>query len=195
MDPKLLRLLQTIGYLNFATDPADEPGGGDKAAGSAGDEGNDPESDDDKDEKLGEPGKKALVAERDARKQAEKDLAEARARLKDLEDAGKTDDQKLRDEHETLKAELAKVTKERDDLVSEKTVAELRTTVLGEKEVPKEGHALVRGATREELEASADAVLELLKSTHRMPAPRDRSGGTQASVAAGREMFAHERKN
>ena len=51
----------------------------------------------DGDEQLGEPGKKALAAERKAARDAQRRLAEAEAKLQAIEDAGKTELQKATD--------------------------------------------------------------------------------------------------
>ena len=194
MPVELLKFLQSIGAISTIESSGDGGSTEPTSSDNPGDDGNPSSTDEiEDDEPLGEPGKKALIAERearkeadDARKQAEKDLSAAQARIKELEDAS-NGDQKLRDD-------LAVVTKERDKLKAEKESSELRAEVLSEKKVPQNGHALVRGATREELEASADAVLDLLKSAHHIPAPRERSGQKPASVAAGREMFANDKK-
>lgn len=57
---------------------------------------------------LGDPGKKALSAEREARKQAERELAAATARLKEIEDANLSDMERAQVEAQEAKAEAAK---------------------------------------------------------------------------------------
>lgn len=113
-------------------DPKDDPATGDPA-----DEG---------DDDLGDKGKKALSAERKKARDAEKAAADLRTKLKELEDADKSEVQKLRDEN----AELTK------DLNNAKARA-LRLEIAGEKGVKPR---YLTGDTREELEAAADEYLE-----------------------------------
>jgi colicin import membrane protein len=61
------------------------------------------------DEKLGEPGLKALQAERDARAKAEKDAADAKAELQKIEDAKLSDIQRAQKERDDAAAENAKL--------------------------------------------------------------------------------------
>jgi hypothetical protein len=93
---------------------------------------------------LGDAGKKALAAERDARKAAEKELAKYRKAEADKADADKTEAEKR------AAAELRAVD------------AELRATrleVAHEKGLtPAQAKRLV-GATKEELEADADEII------------------------------------
>lgn len=97
------------------------------------------------DEPLGEGGLKALSAERDARKAAEKAAADALAKVKEYEDRDKTEVQKQQEALERAQKELA-------DL----TVAKTRAEVAAAKGVPA---VLLNGSTQEELEASADALI------------------------------------
>lgn len=68
------------------------------------------------DEPLGEPGKTALLKERDTRKAAEKRASEAEARLRELEDAGKTEAQKQADALKRAEAELESIRAEKQRL-------------------------------------------------------------------------------
>lgn len=135
------------------------------------------------DEPLGAPGLAALQSEREARSTAEKDLAAARTQLQALEDAGKTEQQRVDDELARKKQEIAEL-----------TVAKTRAEVAATKKVPA---ALLTGATQAEIEASADALLQF-KGTEpeTPPAPQpqryvipDEAGvpaiGKQESIAAG----------
>lgn len=56
---------------------------------------------------LGEGGEKALKAEREARKTAERQLREAQQRLQEFEDRGKTEAEKLAERAASAEAELA----------------------------------------------------------------------------------------
>lgn len=62
------------------------------------------------DEPLGEPGKKALEAERKARAAAEKALAEREAKLKEIEDRDKSEEQKRQEERDRLAREVEELT-------------------------------------------------------------------------------------
>lgn len=188
MDPMFLKFLQSVGAIACVTDPNDEPGGDDpKPTPKPGED----DGGKDGDEPLREPGKKALVAEREAREQAEKDLRAANARVKEFEDAGKTDDQKTQDALEKLRADLADVTKERDELVSEKETSKLRTEVLDAKEVPERLRRHVHGSTKDELEASADEVLADFHEENPMRTlnPRKRDTTPKQGVSAGGDLY------
>ena len=108
-------------------------------------------------EPLGEPGKAALQAERDARKTADKALSDALAKLKAFEDKDKTDQQRADDELAATKAQIAEL-----------TVAKTRAEVAAAKGVPV---ALLSGSTQAEVEASADALLQFKGTTTMPPAP------------------------
>lgn len=192
MDPMFLKFLQSIGAIACVTDPAGEAGGDDESKSAEGASKDDnPKPAGDGDEPLGEPGKKALVAERDARKQAEKDRDAALARIKEFEDAGKTDDQKLRDEFEQIRTSLDTITKERDALVSEKATSKLRAEVLEAKEVPERLRKWVKGSTKEELETAADAVLADFRDENpvNIPGPKKRETTPKVGVSAGGDLY------
>lgn len=145
-----------------AGDPAggtggDDPNGGDGPNGGAG--GGDPKGtpaggDDPKGgEPLGAPGIKALEAERESVKQLKAQLAERDAKIKGFEDSGKTDEEKreqeladLRNGKSTSESELAKT-----------QLAVLQYQVAAAKGLDLEAAERLRGATKEELEADADA--------------------------------------
>lgn len=97
------------------------------------------------DEPLGAPGLSALKSEREAKAAAEKRAAAAEAKVKEFEDRDKSETQKQQEA-------LAQAQKELADL----TVAKTRAEVAAAKGVPA---ALLNGATQEELEASADALI------------------------------------
>lgn len=146
------------------------------------------------DEKLGEPGLRALQAERDARSKAEKDLADARAALQQIEDAKLSDIQRAQKEAADIAAEAATLKLEN-----------ARLAALAEHPVPKDYQDLVTGTDAESFLASAKKVAALAAAASgkvppldRIPDSGDRSknnGVTPAgSVAAGREMFAAKKK-
>lgn len=93
---------------------------------------------------------KALARKHEAQAKANADAAK---RLQEIEDAGKT-------EQERLSEQLAIAAKERDEAAGKLT----RYEVAADKSLPQNAVALLTGSTREEIEASADALLELLQS-------------------------------
>ncbi len=97
-------------------------------------------------EPLGEAGLAALKSEREARKAAEKATADALARVKEFEDREKTEAQKQQEALESAQRQLAEL-----------TVAKTRAEVSAAKGVPAN---LLAGSTQEELEASADALIQ-----------------------------------
>lgn len=149
----------------------------------------------DADEKLGEPGLKALQSERDARTKAEKDLADARAALQKIEDA------KLSD--------IEKAQKERDDAAAE--AAQLRTdnarlAALAKHPVPAGYQDLVTGTDVASFEASAKKISDLYaKAEGKAPRPdpvpssgsRDGSSSNNSagtSLDSGRDLYNSKHK-
>lgn len=111
-------------------------------------------------EQLGDAGKKALEAEREARKSLEKQLREATkarealdAKVREFEDRDKSDIEKRDTRIKELEAALA----ESNTALSRKDIDILRRDVAREKNVPI---SAVTGDTKEEMEAAADALLE-----------------------------------
>lgn len=140
------------------------------------------------DDKLGEAGLKALQAERDARKAAEKALTDAQT----VWETEKAD----------YVAQLASKDQERETAVKEAVekaakaeATALRVTIAARKGIDPELADRLVGATREELEADADKLLQ-----HFMPGrvpPRDpsqgkhREGGSGGTVESGKDLY-HE---
>lgn len=109
------------------------------------------------------------------------DLKTAASRLQEIEDAGKSEQQKLADQLATLQQQLA----QRDKEVSELAEAKLRAEVAATKKVPP--HRL-HGKTQEELEADADRYLSELaeaagsaRPTRKPPAPTGLKSGASSS--------------
>ena len=109
------------------------------------------------DEALGEGGKKALVAEREARETAEKALA---ALQREIEDSKKTAEQKAADDLEAARKEAA-----------ENATKALRYEVAAEKGLDLALASRLTGATREELEADADVLKGLIPTSEPPAAP------------------------
>ena len=116
-------------------------GGGSGEAGTEGDE------------QLGEGGKKALLAEREANKTLKADIATMSQELQKLRDAGKTDAQRESDRV----AQLEKSTSEQAVTIAQKDSIILRYQVAAAKGLDLEAAERLRGGSKEELEADADA--------------------------------------
>jgi DNA repair exonuclease SbcCD ATPase subunit len=109
---------------------------------------------------LGDGGKKALESEREARKALEKQLKDAtraleaaEGKVRQFEDRDKSENDKLSARIKELETALA----ERDSDLSKKDKDILRRDVARTKGVPV---SAVTGDTQEEMEASADDLLE-----------------------------------
>lgn len=101
---------------------------------------------------LGDAGKKAIEAERRARRAAEKQVADLDARLKEFEDRDKTESTRAIERAEAAEraAAAAEARATRLEIAAEKGLT------------PAQAKRLV-GETREELEADADELLETFK--------------------------------
>ena len=117
-------------YLRFVTDP---PGDEDNPSPEGG--------------QLGESGIKALQAESDARKAAEKALTEASAKW------------------EVEKAALAQQAQQATETATKAQAEAARIAVFRQKSIPPELEKYVSGSTSEELAASADEVLSAFRPT------------------------------
>ena len=146
-------------------------------------------------DKLGEGGLKALKAEREARAKAEKDLAERDRRIKELEDAGKSEDQKRIERLEALEKSDA----EKAATLAAKDAMLLRYEIAADKGIDLKAAARLQGTTREEIAADADELKKLLSpgrsgdgtQFHReREANGGQGGGTSSSLQAGRDAFA-----
>lgn len=134
---------------------------------------------------LGEAGQKALAAERRlktaAEKQAkatQKQLDDMTARLKQYEDAQKSDLDKAADRATTAEAAAASA-----------TAKLLRYEVAAKKKLPAEWAARLQGSTAEELETDADQLLAALGTQQQRQAP-SYDGGVRKSAAAPTDMNA-----
>ena len=123
---------------------------------------------------VGEGGKRIEVpAEfKAALQKANKEAESFRLKLKEYEDRDKTDAQKIQEERDALKIE-------RDAL----KIENMRRDVALAKGIPLEAASRLVGATREELEADADALAGVLKGAK--PAFGNVTA-TSTSTAAGR---------
>ena len=108
---------------------------------------------------LGDPGKRALDAERKARKAAEKAAADAAAKVKEYEDAQKSEAERL----------AAKVT-ELETRAAKAEAAALRAQIVNELEIPADIAADIAGSTPEEYRAAAERIKARLAPA-KSPAP------------------------
>lgn len=123
-----------------------DPGGGDKP-GSGDPKPTPPKSK--VDDPLGEPGLKALQAEREAREKAEKELKELK------------EQQSKQSGTPPKEAEPAGEKQASQPAAPDQSLAVARLEALLDHPVPKEYRHLVQGDTKEEIEASAKAISEL----------------------------------
>lgn len=107
---------------------------------------------------LGDGGKKALEAERRARRQAEKAASEYAAKVKAYEDAQKSETERLTEQLEQYKATAAKAEAET-----------LRLRVAAESGLPADLHEFLVGSDEDELRAKAQ---KLMAATAAATAPR-----------------------
>lgn len=105
-------------------------------------------------DELGDAGKKALDAERKARRDAERRAKDAEGQLKEIEDRDKSDSEKLTEK-------LTAAEKRADD--AEKRA--LRAEVAHEKGLTAAQAKRLSGDTRDDLEADADELLEVFQPT------------------------------
>lgn len=171
-----LRFIETPDPAAGGGSPADQPTETEEPKGSQGDPDN-----------LGESGKRALAAERDARKAAEKAAADALAKVKAFEDAQKTDTEKAADA-------LADAQK----AAAESAARALRYEAAAAEGLPLSAAGRLVGDTLEALRDDAKALKALLGTSSGTPRPDPTQGGGSnsktASVGAGRDMYADRRK-
>jgi len=130
---------------------------------------------------LGDPGKAALTAERKARTDAEKALKAAEARVKEFEDASKTDAEKASEE--LVAARKAAV--DAGLATADATGRLTRYEVAVEKQVPPHLVEFITGSTREDVEASVAKVLAAFgssKPTGPRPDPSQGASGLPVGI-------------
>lgn len=133
-------------------------------------------------QELGDGGIKALQAEREARKAAEKTNAELAARLKEFEDSKLSELEKAQNAAAESAAELAKLRKDN-----------IRNTVALSKGVPADLVEFLTGDTEEDVAAKADLLLARL-NTPGAPKP-DPSQGSKGDPALGSDPLLDALKN
>ncbi len=133
---------------------------------------------------LGDAGKAAIAAEREARKQAEKRLRDLEKSLKEYEDRDKTELQKALERAETAEKQAA-----------EATFNAMRSKIAAAKGVPASS---LTGTTEDELNASADELIAWRDANKpaAQPAPKKNpaSSGGLKSGASSTETINHDPK-
>lgn len=121
---------------------------------------------------LGDGGKKALDAERSARRAAEKAAAEALAKVKQFEDRDKTELEKLTDQISKAKAEADQARAEA-----------LRLRVAAESGLPADLHEFLVGNDEEDLRSKAQKLMAATAAATdpRRPAPDPTQGAKPGS--------------
>lgn len=148
------------------------------------------------DEPLGEGGKKALDAEREARKTAEALARDLQKQLDAANAQAKKGDQpewqqRFEELQETLRGEIEARTKA-EEAAQAATLAQLRTDRASEKGLPAVLAKKLTGTTAEEIDAEIDELLPHLGTPGPKPNPQqgNPSQARGGSLAAGRERYA-----
>ena len=133
-------------------------------------------------EDLGDAGKKALTAEREARKQAERERAELASRLKEIEDANLSELEKAQREAAEARDALTAIQRESN-----------RNRIALEKGVPSDLTEFITGETAEEMAAKADLLMARLGSTPSTPKPDATQGASgKAPAITNAQAFAQQ---
>lgn len=129
---------------------------------------------------LGDAGKKALAAERAAKRAAEKRAAELEARVKEFEDASKTEAEKA-----AARAEAA------EKALADMTAKALRLQVATEAGIPADLHEFLTASDEESLRAQATKLAEIAATANgpRQPKPDPTQG---AKPSGGPQMLTSE---
>ena len=114
---------------------------------------------------LGEGGKKALEAERAARKEAERAAADLAAKVKEFEDAQKSEAERTAEALAEAQTRAAKAEAEA-----------LRLRVAAETELPADLHEFLSGDTEDELRAKAEKLKAATAAGVRRPQPDPSQG-------------------
>lgn len=111
------------------------------------------------------------------------DLKAAKARLQEIEDAGKSEQQRL---NEQL-AEKDRLLAEREAALAQAQMSSLRATVAADKGVPA---GSLTGSTKEELEASADQLIAWRDAAKPPTRKAPTSGGLKSGASSGGDSSA-----
>jgi hypothetical protein len=148
----------------------------------ANDERGDDEGDDRDADQLGDPGKRALDRMKAARKAAEKESAELKARLAKYENANKSELQRLTEERDQLKESSTKAVSKAKALEIALEAAPEHASLAHVRAVAKR----VRGDNDDELEADAAELFALLApASDEKPAPKVANSRPQPRLKGG----------
>lgn len=141
-------------------------------------------------EKLGDAGKKALEAERLARKEADKKLAEALKKIEEFEDSQRTDEEKRQRALEKREREAEKLRQEAAQLKRDLLVRD----VIDEVGLPKRLAPRLQGDDYESLVEDAKSLKELFgdkedSKSPRKPSPVPQAGGHGEVKTSNAELF------
>lgn len=128
---------------------------------------------------LGENGEKALRAEREARKAAEKAASDYKAKLDEIEQANLSDLERAQQEAKDATSRLAEL--ERQSLIQRVAI---------EKGVPANLVDRLRGDTEDDITADADALMALVNAP-KSPRPDPTQGGRGEGTQNTGDQFAN----
>ena len=139
---------------------------------------------------LGDPGKRALAAERTARQAAEKANRDLQARLTALEEKDLDDLAKAQAENQRLTARIA----ETEAVAAKAQLDLIKANAAAAANLPAGWGVRLRGDTAEDIEADAKALAADLSGHHRGMAPPTPGQGQDSKppsgVDAGADLFA-----
>lgn len=144
-----------------ATPGGQETGTGATPAGQGSTEGATPDT------TLGDGGREALDKERAARRDAARQLAEARQRIAQLEDAGKTETERTQARLQRAQVELEQSNRRIEELQQQATdreVRELKREVAAEKGLPPQVAERLQGTDLRSLRADAEKFREAINA-------------------------------
>lgn len=163
-----------------------------KSAVKETDNGVDDNTDDEDDEKLGDAGKKALIAERNRAKEAEKRAAELAKRIEEFEDSQRTDEEKRARAVEKLNNDNSDLQKNVEKLQRELLIRD----VIEEVGLPKSLAPRLQGESKEDLIKDAEQLKDLFRSEDdgefkvRKPAPVRQVNNSNEGKISNADRFA-----
>jgi len=107
---------------------------------------------------LGDKGREALERERAARRDADRQLAEARKRVAELEDAGKSESERTRADLERATARIAELEQQQQ----ERELLDLKREIAAEAQLPEQMAERLQGSDVRSLRADAKQLGEAL---------------------------------
>lgn len=135
---------------------------------------------------LGDSGKKALEAERAARREAEKRAKDLASRVEKFEDSQRTEEERREHELANARSEVDAERKAREVLERKLLVSE----IASQKGIPPQMASRLQGETAEEIEADADEMKKLLAPDGpRVPRPVFEEGRTTEGSRGNGELF------